>query len=60
VDRWYASSKICSNCGEKNVALTLGEREWTCSHCGAIHERDENAAINIRDKGLETIGLLTA
>jgi putative transposase len=60
VDRWYASSKICSNCGEKNVTLTLGEREWICSHCGAIHERDENAAINIRNKGLETIGLQTA
>jgi putative transposase len=55
IDRWYASSKTCSACGEKNIALTLSEREWQCSSCGATHERDENAAINIRNKGMENI-----
>lgn len=58
IDPWYASSKSCSGCGEKHIALTLNDREWVCSHCGAGHERDENAAINIRNKSLETLGLL--
>ncbi len=56
IDRWYASSKNCSGCGEKHIALTLNDREWVCSHCGTVHERDENAAINIRNKGLEILG----
>lgn len=59
IDRWYASSKICSSCGEKHIGLTLSDRKWVCSHCAAEHERDENAAINIRNKGLETLGLLS-
>ena len=58
IDRWYASSKFCSDCGEKHIALSLSDREWVCSHCGAVHERDENAAINIRNKGLEAFKLL--
>ncbi len=57
IDRWYASSKICSSCGEKHIALTLNDRKWCCSHCGAEHERDENAAINIRKQGLDTLGI---
>jgi putative transposase len=59
IDRWYASSKICSACGEKHIGLTLSDRKWVCSHCEAEHERDENAAINIRNKGLETLGLVS-
>lgn len=57
IDRWYASSKLCSYCHVKHVALTLNEREWVCSHCGTVHDRDENAAINIRNYGLQILGL---
>jgi putative transposase len=57
IDRWYASSKLCSACNEKHVALTLSDREWVCSHCGSTHDRDENAAINIRNHGLQTLSL---
>ncbi len=47
VDRWFASSKTCSVCGWKNHELKLHQREWTCQACGAIHDRDVNAAQNI-------------
>ena len=49
VDRWFPSSKLCSGCGWKNEHLTLSDREWTCGGCGMIHDRDMNAAINIRN-----------
>lgn len=42
-DRWYPSSRLCSACGEKNEALTLKDREWTCPACGTHHDRDHNA-----------------
>ncbi|MDY7017856.1 MAG: zinc ribbon domain-containing protein, partial [Nitrospirota bacterium] len=48
-DRWFPSSKICSACGFKNDALTLSVRSWTCLSCGASHDRDVNAAINLRN-----------
>ena len=48
VDRFAPSSKMCSVCGYKKADLTLGDREWTCPECGAHHDRDENAASNIR------------
>jgi putative transposase len=47
VDRCFPSSKLCSDCGEKNQSLTLNIRQWVCTECGVIHHRDENAAINI-------------
>ena len=46
-DRWYASSKLCSRCRWKNHQLTLGESVWMCDGCGAINERDANAARNL-------------
>lgn len=52
IDRWYPSSKACHKCGYINDNLTLQDREWTCPCCGTHHDRDHNAAINIRDKGL--------
>ena len=52
IDRWAPSSKRCSNCGHIYKALTLKEREWTCSNCGTHHDRDLNAAINIKHFGL--------
>lgn len=49
VDRFYASSKICSCCGtyHKDIVNSLSIREWTCPDCGAHHDRDVNAARNI-------------
>jgi len=47
IDPWYPSSKTCSDCGHLLVKLPLGAREWSCPGCGAIHDRDVNAARNI-------------
>ena len=48
-DRWYPSSKTCSVCGHKLAALPLSVRNWTCPECGSLHDRDVNAAINLRN-----------
>lgn len=48
VDRWYASSKTCSCCGDLLDRLDLGVRRWTCQNCGMEHDRDVNAAINLK------------
>ena len=48
-DRWYPSSKTCSMCGHKLDALLLSVREWTCPECNATHDRDVNAAVNLRN-----------
>ena len=45
--RWYPSSKTCSACGVVKAKLALAERNWTCDGCGAVHDRDVNAAINL-------------
>ena len=47
VYRWCASSKLCAHCGWKNDDLTLSDREWWCGGCGALNERDHNAAMNL-------------
>ena len=47
IDRWYPSSKTCSDCGHIVEKLPLSVREWSCPECGTIHDRDANAAANI-------------
>ena len=51
VNRWFPSSKLCSCCGYKKDDLVLKDRTWCCPECGVIHDRDINAAINIRNEG---------
>jgi putative transposase len=48
VDRWFASSQKCSHCGFKGGKKELDVREWECLNCGTIHDRDINAANNIK------------
>ncbi|MEW6763106.1 MAG: RNA-guided endonuclease TnpB family protein [Pseudomonadota bacterium] len=55
VDRWYPSSKTCSCCGERIEVLGLAQREWDCATCGASHDRDINAAINLRNMAVSSI-----
>jgi putative transposase len=52
IDRWFPSSKTCSQCGTVADELSLGMREWKCGGCGARHDRDVNAARNIVAAGL--------
>ena len=47
-DRFFASSKTCSHCGQKKDALTLSDRQYDCSSCGTSIDRDVNAAINLK------------
>ncbi len=57
VDRFFPSSKLCNNCGYKYKDLKLSERSWTCPECGVHHDRDLNAAINIRKEGERILNL---
>ena len=51
IDRFYPSSKNCSNCGYKKRDLNLSDRFWVCPNCGKYHDRDLNAAVNILHEG---------
>ncbi|ETA00860.1 hypothetical protein CcI6DRAFT_03681, partial [Frankia sp. CcI6] len=46
-DRWYPSSKTCSDCGWRNPGLTLSDRIFACQSCGLVGDRDLNAAVNL-------------
>ena len=55
IDRYFPSSKMCSNCGWINQDLTLKDREWICPSCNTTHDRDFNAAKNILKQGLKIL-----
>ncbi|MFF1396222.1 RNA-guided endonuclease InsQ/TnpB family protein [Streptomyces sp. NPDC058287] len=52
VDRWFPSSKLCSHCGALAGKMPLHVRTWTCEGCGTTHDRDVNAARNVKAAGL--------
>ena len=58
IPRFEPSSKTCSECGAINQELKLSDRQWICQSCGVLHDRDYNAAKNIRRVG-QTLQELT-
>src|SRR6478672_1523914 len=58
IDRWFPSSKLCSNCHYQVDEMPLDVRAWTCPSCGTHHDRDGNAAINIRAEGIRMLSVL--
>ena len=55
VDRYFPSSQLCSACNYRKSDLTLNQRSWVCPNCGVKHNRDYNAAINIKKEGIRMI-----
>lgn len=58
IDRFYPSSKLCSNCGWKNKDLKLSDRIFKCQTCGLEISRDDNASINIRNEAIRIYNLI--
>lgn len=57
IDQWFPSTKRCSDCGHTLSSLPLSVRKWSCPECGAEHDRDINAATNIKAAGLAVLAL---
>lgn len=57
IDQFFPSTKRCSCCGHINQSLTLNDRDWECPECGELHDRDINAAINIKAAGHAVLAL---
>ena len=58
VDKFYPSSQLCNCCGFRNPLLKdLTIRKWVCPNCDTYHDRDENAAQNIKHEGLRLLGV---
>ena len=58
-DRWFPSSKTCSGCGSVKETLLLSEREYVCESCGLVIDRDLNAAINLKNYGLNKLRVVS-
>ncbi|HEY9831435.1 MAG TPA: RNA-guided endonuclease TnpB family protein [Stenomitos sp.] len=58
IDRWFPSSKLCSTCHYQISEMSLDVRTWICPSCGTHHDRDGNAAINIRAEGIRMLSVL--
>ena len=58
IDRFFPSSKTCSNCLYQMSEMPLDVRCWNCPSCGAQHDRDENASKNIRAEGIRKLSVL--
>ncbi|MEQ9486112.1 RNA-guided endonuclease InsQ/TnpB family protein [Coleofasciculus sp. F4-SAH-05] len=57
IDRWFPSSKLCSNCHYQVNEMPLEVRSWTCPSCGIHHDRDGNASANIRAEGIRILSV---
>ncbi len=55
IDKWYPSTKRCNSCGYSLERLDLSVRSWCCPECNAVHDRDTNAAVNIKAAGLAVL-----
>lgn len=55
IDQFFPSSKLCHGCQEKHPLLSLSDRVWVCPNCGTHHDRDENAARNIKQEGIRLL-----
>ena len=55
IDKWFASSKMCHVCGYIHEELTLSSRKWKCPACQTEHDRDKNAAQNIKAEGMRMV-----
>ena len=58
IDKWFPSSQLCSCCGTVHPEVKdLSVRKWTCPDCGTTHDRDVNAAVNIRNEGIKYLSI---
>ena len=55
INTFFPSSKLCSHCLRKLSALELSTRSWVCPYCGTHHDRDINAALNIKQEGIRNL-----
>ena len=55
VDKYFPSSQLCSECGYRKTDLLLKTKFWICPNCGVKHNRDHNAAINIKKEGMKIV-----
>ncbi|GAA2293156.1 hypothetical protein GCM10010431_09170 [Streptomyces kunmingensis] len=60
VDRFFPSTRRCSDCHTKGPKLDVAVRAWVCTECGAVHDRDANAAVNLRDEGMRLYWLVAS